>query len=214
MKGPSAKEQLIQQLRSESQKERLDNIAKRLVVPYKNETRKTKIDFVHNSQVGQPKTSMKHNLASKPRLTQPPRCTGLTSRLSTRRLALINFIIGMAAKVECGRPPTPREDLLRCLTEVSDLCRDSDLWARVAPLVQRIQGLMASIAESQLHAKEQLLALKEQNLGLRQKVWEKETQKTDPLETINARLRLEEMVKCKDEEILGLKETNDVASAD
>lgn len=69
MKGASAKDGLLQHLREESQKQRLDNITKRLVIPYKNETRKTKVDFFQKSQVGAPKTSMKYNQPS--RLVSP-----------------------------------------------------------------------------------------------------------------------------------------------
>jgi hypothetical protein len=82
MKGTAGKETLLQQMRAQSEKQRLDNITKRLAIPYKNETRKTKINFFSNSQVGAPKTSMKHNYASSSCLTQLLSCTGLTSRLS------------------------------------------------------------------------------------------------------------------------------------
>jgi hypothetical protein len=52
MKGVQAKEGLLQHLRVEAQKQRLDNITKRLTLPYKNDTRMTKVNFFQNSQVG------------------------------------------------------------------------------------------------------------------------------------------------------------------
>lgn len=116
----------------------------------------------------------------------------------------------MAARAESAKTGSAREDLLECLAEVGELGRGTPVYPQIAQLLQKSQELIASITEAQFAAKDELLALKEENLGLRRKVWETETQIVDPLEAINARIRLEEIVRAKDEEIAHLKETNEV----
>jgi hypothetical protein len=116
----------------------------------------------------------------------------------------------MAAKNETARNPTAREDIMSCLGELGELIRDAPCFAKASSLLSKTQELLAGITECQLQMKEELLSLKEDNLILRQRAWEQEKNETDPMEAINARVRLEEMVKLKDDEITHLKETNEV----
>lgn len=111
----------------------------------------------------------------------------------------------IAASVQC-KVSGLREELNNQLVQILNLMTQSTLENEASKLVAKAQAILARMTESQLKIKEEMLELREENLSLRQSIWDNERREgADPLEEINARLKLEEILKTKDEEIMILK---------
>lgn len=117
-----------------------------------------------------------------------------------------------AGNAQC-RLATLREELSNMLARLYGLMSDGVLEEQGRELLSKSQEVLASLGENQLCVKEELLTLREENLSLRQSIWDHERKDmVDPLEAIHARVKLEDIVKLKDDEIFNLRELHEVGN--
>lgn len=121
------------------------------------------------------------------------------------------LIIAMIARNAQGSLASVRDDLGSLLASVVGLLGDERLEDQAEDVQRKGHAILTALGESQLRVKEELLALREENLGLRKSVWDHERKDMDdPLEAINARIKLEDIVRMKEEEINNLKDAHEV----